>query len=60
MAYHFKVADFSVLPECDAFAMARYHFMAHGSCEPAHGYRQFDDTTDLKKLEEFIEKLNNK
>ena len=34
-----------------------YHFMAHGSYEPAHWYRQFDDTTDLKKLEEFIERL---
>ena len=31
--------------------------MGHGSCEPAHWYRQFDDSTDLKKLEEFIEKL---
>ena len=37
--------------------MIKYHFIGHGSCEPAHWYRQFDDSTDLKKLEEFIEKL---
>ena len=57
VAHYFNVADFSVLPESDAFAMVKYHFMAHGSCEPAHWYRQFNDNTDVKKLEQLIEKL---
>ena len=57
VAHYFNVADFSVLPESDGFAMVKYHNMAHGSCEPAYWYRQFNDNTDVKKLEQLIEKL---
>ena len=41
---------FQSLPESDAFAMVKYNFMAHGSYEPPHWYRQFNDNTDVKKL----------
>ena len=32
--------------------------MTYIECSLVHWNRQFDDTTDLKKLEDFIEKLN--
>ena len=57
VAHYFNVVDFSVFPESDGFAMVKYHNMAHGSCEPAYWYRQFNGNTDVKKLEQLIEKL---